>query len=295
MADADSPGAVLRRLVAEAVGVDSVALLADDVDLVERGDDPGTAARLSGIVDTGDTVVGVVPRADPALARRLTGDSDGDDDGSIVGVDDDNVDGRTLRLVFTGRAADRLTGPSGTVIRSVLAERGIEAYRHDGDSPIGLLLVDDRAVVGLFDESGLAALLWSDAPQSGSGRRRLAGATSRRPNRRETRRIVFARAPRRGSMKALLLLVAGIGGLIETLVPRAVVRAWTKALYRNAGEAEPREWVYAATRAEGAVVVLAALVGLYGVATAEEDEPERVKSDRVETDRVETDRVNTND
>jgi len=59
--------------------------------------------------------------------------------------------------------------------------------------------------------------------------------------------------------------------------------------------AEPREWVYAATRAEGAVVVLAALVGLYGVATAEEDEPERVKSDRVETDRVETDRVNTND
>jgi len=49
-------------------------------------------------------------------------------------------------------------------------------------------------------------------------------------------------------MKALLLLVAGIGGLIETLVPRAVVRAWTKALYRNAGEAEPREWVYAATR-----------------------------------------------
>ncbi|ELZ42775.1 hypothetical protein C471_02245 [Halorubrum saccharovorum DSM 1137] len=74
-------------------------------------------------------------------------------------------------------------------------------------------------------------------------------------------------------MKALLLLVAGIGGLIETLVPRAVVRAWTKALYRNAGDAEPREWVYAAARAEGAVVVLAALVGLYGVATAEDDEP----------------------
>jgi len=90
-------------------------------------------------------------------------------------------------------------------------------------------------------------------------------------------------------MKALLLLVAGIGGLIETLVPRAVVRAWTKALYRNAGEAEPREWVYAATRAEGAVVVLAALVGLYGVATAEEDEPDasnRIVSKRIVSKRI---------
>jgi hypothetical protein len=96
-------------------------------------------------------------------------------------------------------------------------------------------------------------------------------------------------------MKALLLLVAGIGGLIETLVPRAVVRVWTKALYRNAGEAEPREWVYAAARAEGAIVVLAALVGLYGVATAEEDEPDRVETDRAETDRAETDRVNIDD
>ncbi|WP_200530782.1 hypothetical protein [Halorubrum sp. LN27] len=73
-------------------------------------------------------------------------------------------------------------------------------------------------------------------------------------------------------MKALLLLVAGIGGLVQTLVPRRVVRLWTKALYRNAGEAEPREWVHVAARAEGAVLVLAALVGLYGVATAEDDE-----------------------
>ena len=71
-------------------------------------------------------------------------------------------------------------------------------------------------------------------------------------------------------MNAKLLLVAGIGGLIETLAPKAVVRAWTKAVYRDAGDAEPREWVYAAVRAEGAVVVLGALVGLYGVATADD-------------------------
>ncbi|WP_123621566.1 hypothetical protein [Halorubrum sp. CSM-61] len=73
-------------------------------------------------------------------------------------------------------------------------------------------------------------------------------------------------------MKALLLLVAGIGGLVQALVPRRVVRLWTRALYRNAGEAEPREWVHVAARAEGAVIVLAALVGLYRIASAEDDE-----------------------
>lgn len=80
-------------------------------------------------------------------------------------------------------------------------------------------------------------------------------------------------------MKALLLLVAGIGGLIETLAPKAVVRAWTKAMYRNAGEAEPRDWVYAAARAEGAVIVLGALVGLYRVATAEDGDGDALDED----------------
>lgn len=84
-------------------------------------------------------------------------------------------------------------------------------------------------------------------------------------------------------MKALLLLVAGIGGLIETVAPRAVVRVWTKAMYRNAGEAEPREWVYAVARAEGVLVVFGALVGLYKLATAGSDEPE---DDAVAADRA---------
>jgi len=76
-------------------------------------------------------------------------------------------------------------------------------------------------------------------------------------------------------MRVLLLLVAGIGGLVQALAPRRVVRLWTKTLYRNAGEAEPREWVHVAARAEGALVVLAALVGLYRVAgTNEPPEPD---------------------
>jgi len=173
MNDGDTPGAVLRELVTEAVDAESVTLRADDVDLIERGDDPGPAARLPALVAAGDTVVGVVPRADPQLVRRLLGDT-GDE--SIADIDVGESDSGTVRVVFTGRAAGRLTGTSGPVVRSILAEHGIDAYRHDGDSPIGVLLVDDRAVVGLFDERGLAALLWSDAPAV----REWAAATCRR-------------------------------------------------------------------------------------------------------------------
>jgi len=71
-------------------------------------------------------------------------------------------------------------------------------------------------------------------------------------------------------MKALLLLLAGVFGLIETVAPQTVVRLWTRATYRNAGEAEPRGWVYVAVRIEGAILVLVSLVGLFRVATADE-------------------------
>ena len=75
-------------------------------------------------------------------------------------------------------------------------------------------------------------------------------------------------------MKAALLLVVGLVGLVQTLLPRPVVRAWTKAIYRDAGDAEPREWAYAAARVEGAVLVLVSMVGLFRVATAGGDEGE---------------------
>ncbi|PAU83414.1 hypothetical protein CK500_10330 [Halorubrum salipaludis] len=192
MADGDAPGAALRKLVAEAVGVERIGVEEVGVEefdaetsdaetsdseaiaagLAERGEDPGPAARLPELVASGDSVVGVVPRADTALARRVLGNGDGDGEGRGVAREE----GRTVRLVFTGRAADRLAGPSGAVIRSVLAEHGVDAHRHDGDSPIGVLLVGDRAVVGLFDDRGLAALLWSDAPAV----REWAAATCRR-------------------------------------------------------------------------------------------------------------------
>ena len=83
-------------------------------------------------------------------------------------------------------------------------------------------------------------------------------------------------------MKALLLLVAGIGGLLEAVAPRRAVALWTRALYRNAGEAEPRNWVYAAAKIEGALVAAGALVGLYRLATASDEESADDESDEIE-------------
>lgn len=157
-----SPGPALRALVDAAVDLD-VGEPGTAITVVERGDDPGPVARLAALLERPDdadgSVVGVVPRADPSLARRVGGDIEGE-----------------TRLVFTGSAGDRLDGPAGAAVRSALDARGVEAYRHEGDSPVGVLLVGERAVVGLFDERGLAAVCWSDAPPV----REWAAATCRR-------------------------------------------------------------------------------------------------------------------
>jgi len=76
-------------------------------------------------------------------------------------------------------------------------------------------------------------------------------------------------------MKALLLLLAGVLGLIEAVAPGPAVRLWTRAAYRDAADAEPRAWLTVAVRVEGALLVVASLVGLFRVATADEppDDP----------------------
>jgi len=81
-------------------------------------------------------------------------------------------------------------------------------------------------------------------------------------------------------MRAALLLVVGLVGLVQTLAPRPVVLAWTRVVYRDASDAEPREWAYVAARAEGAVLTLVSLVGLFRVATAESHpEPDTTLTD----------------
>jgi hypothetical protein len=67
-------------------------------------------------------------------------------------------------------------------------------------------------------------------------------------------------------MRALLLLVVGIVGLIELLAPKSFVRVLTRVAYRNAGDAEPRPWVHTAARIEAAVLLGVALGGLFRLA-----------------------------
>lgn len=181
-----APAAALRALVADAVDGD----LADDaVQVVGRtgdgGDGPvpedpdagGDGPRSEGpidaapvdllveAVDGAGSLVAVVPQIDAGLAGRL--------DGALERDGSESVD---ARIVFTGRAAGRLRGATGSVARAALAARGVETYCHDGDSPVAVVLADDRAAVALVDDDGVAALLASDAPAV----REWAAATCRR-------------------------------------------------------------------------------------------------------------------
>lgn len=169
-----APAAALRALVADAVDGD----LADDaVRVVGRTGDGGDGPRserpidaapvdlLVEAVDGAGSLVAVVPQIDAGLAGRLDG-----------ALERDGSESADARIVFTGRAAGRLRGATGSVARAALAARGVEMYCHDGDSPVAVVLADDRAAVALVDDDGVAALLASDAPTV----REWAAATCRR-------------------------------------------------------------------------------------------------------------------
>lgn len=189
--NSSSPAAVLRALVANAVDAD-LAGLDGRIEVVERrggatdGDDGADPAkRLAELVGSADSVVAVVPRFDADLARRLNaslaataGDEDaGDSNGTEGDAGDSNDPERDsnglerdatvpsdVRVVFTDAASDRLSGATGPLVRRALADRGVDAYRHDGESPVAVVLADDRAAVGLIDGDGISALLRTDAP-----------------------------------------------------------------------------------------------------------------------------------
>lgn len=153
--DRTEPTAVesLARILERATGT---AVARDDV--LDRSGSPSPGARIGTLLDTAGSVVGVVPRVEPSLAQRMrrgatSGSVDGDGAQSSLNV----------RIVVTGAARETVTGPTGAVVRRALTD-DITLYVHDGDSPVGLLLVDDRAVVGAFDDAGLAAVLVSDEP-----------------------------------------------------------------------------------------------------------------------------------
>ncbi|ELZ41366.1 transcriptional regulator FilR1 domain-containing protein [Halorubrum tebenquichense] len=181
-ASSASPAAVLRSLVAKAVGSEPAAL-DEQMEVVER--EPGAAdgeqtadpaERLAELVGAADSVVAVVPRFDADLARRLNASLSSAESDDGAGDASDATVPNNVRAVFTDAASDRLGGATGPVVRRALAERGVDAYRHDGESPVAVVLADDRAAVGLVDGDGLSALLWTDAPAV----REWAAATCRR-------------------------------------------------------------------------------------------------------------------
>ena len=170
-------GVVLRSLVASAIGTSEEALaerVTQTVDATRtgvetteqthsrgQGGDCTPIEALTQLLEGSGSVVGVVPQLDTDLA------------GAIGAAIDRRAE---HRLIFTDRAADRITNVSGRIVRSRLDEYGVDAFVHHGSSPIGIVLVEDRAAVGLFEGDKLVALLWTADPEV----RRWATDTCRR-------------------------------------------------------------------------------------------------------------------
>lgn len=128
--------------------------------LMGRDEEPAPMERLLTLLESVSSLVCVVPRVDPRLVDTLSSTVGGASHGVPGSEDSDPVE---ARIVLTGAARGRVTGATGRMAVAALESTdGIELFVHDGDSPVGLLLADERAVVGLFDDAGLAALLVTD-------------------------------------------------------------------------------------------------------------------------------------
>ena len=205
---------VARAVDADPASLDDRVEVVERGDEPDADDAAGTdastpAGRLAELVGAADSVVAVVPRVDADLARRLNaslaaagsdaaaggdaatggeaaaggdaatgGEAAAGDDAAAAENDAESESSapREVRLVFTGSASDRLAGATGPVVRRALADRGVDTYRHEGESPVAIVLAEDRAVVGGIDGDGVAALLWTGDPAV----REWAAATCRR-------------------------------------------------------------------------------------------------------------------
>ncbi|GAB6880322.1 hypothetical protein JCM17823_25960 [Halorubrum gandharaense] len=161
--DGESPAAdALARIVTAATGTEFDELAGDTRLVGKRPDEDGASAPVSHaalVLEDASSVIGVVPRADADLARRL-----------LTAVDA----GTEARLVMTGRANEVATGVGALGLRAAVADRAVALFAHDGrsgdpstqvgreaggDAALALLLIDDRALIGLFDAAGLTAVL----------------------------------------------------------------------------------------------------------------------------------------
>ncbi len=123
------------------VDAERATLLTRDAgDLVD-----GLARRLA----TTNSLVAVLPHIDSTVIQTVQSDAR-----SAVSSAD-------VRIVFAGPARARVTKPRGTAIRAVLTARSIDWYTSDERAPVGLLLADEHAVVGGFDQGRLETALLS--------------------------------------------------------------------------------------------------------------------------------------
>jgi len=145
--DVGQAATALARIVENATDT-NLGSLGGETTLLGRETPPMPTERVPDILADADALVGVVPRLDQSLLGALR----------------DRETDLTARVVVTGQARERLTGSTRLAARSILEERDVGLYAHEGDSPVGVLLVDERALVGLFDDGGLAAAMVTDAP-----------------------------------------------------------------------------------------------------------------------------------
>ena len=113
------------------------------------GPEPTPAQQLRSLVADADAAVGVLPALPASLLESVGG-----------------VDGLRASVVLTGAARQRLDGPALSLVESRLADASVTVYGHDGDSPIGLFLLDETVVCAAFDAAGdPTALVVSRAPE----------------------------------------------------------------------------------------------------------------------------------
>jgi len=103
------------------------------------------ATRLA---DAG-AIVAVLPHIDSAVVQAVQSD---------VRPAASSTD---IRIVFVEPARTRISGPRGTAIRAALKAQSIDWYASDMSAPVGLLLADEHAVVGGFDDGRLETALLS--------------------------------------------------------------------------------------------------------------------------------------
>jgi len=155
---ADKSVDALVSLVERGAGIDLRNGMASDDDpalidteratLVTRDAGDLVDSLATRLADAG-AIVAVLPHIDSAVVQAVQSD---------VRPAASSTD---IRIVFVEPARTRISGPRGTAIRAALKAQSIDWYASDVSAPVGLLLADEHAIVGGFDDGRLETALLS--------------------------------------------------------------------------------------------------------------------------------------